>query len=55
MTGPSPLESLHELVRLLGWTSPFSRAWQAQKTESVRNWLSLRTHVLGRGLQTAQH
>jgi len=45
MTSPSPLKSLHKLVRLLGWTSPFFNAWQTQKTESVRNWLSLRTHV----------
>ena len=55
MTSPSPLKNLHKLVRLLGWTSPFSHAWLTQKTESVRNWLSPWTHVLGRGLQTAQH
>ena len=40
MTSPSPLKNLHKLVRLLGWTSPFYYAWQKQKTESVRIWLS---------------
>jgi len=34
MTSPSPLKSLHKLVRLLGWTSPFSHVLGKPKRQS---------------------
>jgi len=50
-----PLKTYINLSVCLAGRIHFLMLGKPKRQKSVRIWLSLRTHVLGRGLQTAQH